>query len=138
MYEKVILNNNSIKYNHYTTGQLDRVTNLKRVLTSYDPISFTWERPFSLNITNFEPDILFCVSICSLSCSTAAADFNSNRVAQNCNVSLTEYELSEPDQDRLYRIEVYSIFNLLPLEASSNGTNIEVHEGLVNSLLYLT
>ena len=89
----------------YNIGQLDPVSNLN--LTRYEDDSnqtiyhYTWEAPFSLNITNIEPDIAYCVHISIVTCPNQEIV----TVVDLCNVTVPSYMI-QAQPGELYKIEV--------------------------------
>lgn len=83
---------------------MDPVANLN--LTRYEDDSnttiyhYTWEAPFSLNISEIEPDVAYCVHIYIVTCSDQEIPIESN-----CNVTVTSYTI-QTQPNELYRIEV--------------------------------
>ena len=102
---------------------MDPVTNLN--LTRYEDESnqliyhYIWEAPFSLNITDIEPDIAYCVLIYTVTCP------DQETVVHVCNVTIPRYTI-QARRDELYKIEVRPrIYS----DGASNGTEVE-YEGL--------
>ena len=61
-------------------GTLDAVTSIKRNLSV-----ITWEPPFSLDITNSDPDIVYCVEFYNITCGSRDSIFS------DCNVNESSY-----------------------------------------------
>ena len=107
------------------TGPLARVSNLRRVdlivYPMYDTLVYSWDPPFSLNVTNADPDIIYCVRIYNSSCSTTSQNQTTIDIVHICNVTETNFIISkEPSTDELYEIEVFSRSNV---DMASNGTS---------------
>jgi hypothetical protein len=68
-------------------GRLNAVHNLSVTKSNLSIIIF-WEAPFTLNITNTEPDITYCVSISSMAQSYFAPNIEP---ATECNITQTEF-----------------------------------------------
>lgn len=76
-------------------GQLNAVSNLKRTLSN-----ITWNPPFSLNLTNVESDIIYCVEVYSTTCGDNAFLFG------NCSVTQPFYVSSMLNNGLTYNITV--------------------------------
>lgn len=50
-----------------TVGQLDAVSNIS-VNTSQEIQEFKWDPPFSLDLTNVDPDVIYCVEVYETTC----------------------------------------------------------------------
>lgn len=87
---------------------------------------YTWKAPYSLNLTNAEPDIAYCVRVYNVTCPTGA---NVNEV-NNC--SITQPYLKIPKNfggDAVYEIEVIARTNLEVGLEHVNGTNSTEYRG---------
>ena len=98
-------------------GALDDVSGL-RIETS----TIKWEPPFSLDLTNVEIDIVFCVEIYNVTC--GARDL----VISDCDVTSTNYTIT-PD-GYLYEFIVIPRSNV---EGAMNGTPSQPLIGMVHS-----
>lgn len=112
---------------HNNVGILDPVYNLTRNSTERDLAVYTWESPYTLNVTNAEPDIIYCVHIFPISCfesvhnqTTFADQIN------DCSVTDTNYTLPKHLNDKLYQIEVIPRTNL---DSALNGTSKTTYQG---------
>ena len=63
-----------------TSGTLDAVTSIKRNLSV-----ITWEPPFSLDITNSDPDIVYCVEVYNITCGSR------DSMISDCNINESSY-----------------------------------------------
>ena len=61
-------------------------------------LTITWDAPFSLDLTDVEPDIVYCVQISNNTCRTRTTLFN------NCNILETELNLIGYSQYVLYEV----------------------------------
>lgn len=55
------------------------------------PNIIVWNSPFSLNLTNIEPDVLYCVDIFNITCDLI------KYLESDCDVNATEYTLDLPE-----------------------------------------
>ena len=60
--------------------------------------SITWEAPFSLDLTDFDPDIGYCVEVYNITCGV------DDLVVGDCNVTMPRYVDSRLQQGHIYRI----------------------------------
>ena len=73
-------------------------------------LAITWKAPFSLNLTNFDPNIIFCVEVYNITCGVDVP------VVGDCNVTEPSYEDNRLLQGNIYRIII---------TARSNGLNAQ-------------
>ena len=64
-------------------GQVDAVRNL-----THTSSLITWDSPFSLNLTNIEPDIIFCIEVFLTDCG------EENLILRDYNVTSNYYDHS--------------------------------------------
>ena len=105
------------KINHLT-GTLDSVSNLTRK-SGFDASLYTWKAPFSLDVTNADPDIIYCVHVFPVSCHSQPTLLHGVTFAY-CNV--TDANFTIPNMHELYQIEVLPRINL---DVAPNGTQAE-------------
>ena len=77
------------------TGPLDKVTDITRSTST-----ITWEAPFSLNLTNVDPSIVYCVEVVNITC--GAEDL----VVGDCDVIEPRYVVNRLQQGHVYRIAI--------------------------------
>ena len=88
----------------------------------------TWEPPFSLDLTNIDPDIVYCVEVYNISCGERIFILN------DCNITETQYNIN----DVIHAMYVYEI-TVIPrsnVAGALNGTPLVV-EGLSLHTLFL-
>ena len=88
-------------------GPLDAVTSLTKVNST-----ISWEPPFSLDLTNVEPDIVYCVDVYNITCG------GRDLVSSDCSVTDTNY--TSLSDDYLYEYIVTPRSNV---EGVENGTS---------------
>ena len=100
----------------YFVGQLQSVNNLEK-----KNASLMWEAPFSLNLTNIEPDIAYCVDVYNITCGER------EHIISDCNVTETSYtsDAIAPD-GYLYEYIVTPRSNV---EGAVNGTHSQPLRG---------
>ena len=80
------------------SGPLDAVTNLA---STRDPYFITWEPPFSLNLTDVEPDIIYCIEIVPvLNCNEEVS------VIRDCNITTNYYDAESLNPGYTYNITI--------------------------------
>ena len=79
-------------------------------------ITVIWDKPFSLNITSADPDIVYCIDICNVTNGKT-----SDHLVSNCTVLRTNftYEVDSPDPTKLYQFIVTPRSNV---HGARNGT----------------
>lgn len=108
------------------------MSNISRIPGNDNHIQYIWQSPFSLNITDVEPDIVYCVSITPVFCSDSMMSDLIHEI-HTCNVTDANYTITnQVNNDQLYRIEVIPRTNL---EGGLNGSNIEVYEGIKTMII---
>ena len=83
-------------------------------------ILITWEPPFSMNLTNAEPDIVYCVDIFNVTSNRQAE----NHLISDCSVLDTQYTYTQNYPDPTYAFEV-KITPRSNVEGARNGTPSE-------------
>ena len=102
------------------TGYLPAVGSLNRTRSSSALITLTWTPPFTLNITNFSPDISgYCVDVVDHT--------SSSTLHSECNITKTQF--SYPITD----CHVYN-FTVTPVNRVGNGTRHYTYTGTVSIL----
>ena len=102
-------------------GFLDRVQSTKRLpLPNTDSIIITWEPPFSLNLTDVEPDVVYCVDMYNVT----AHQSSDHIILSDCNVVEPQYTFtsSQPDPTDLFEFIITPRSNT---EGATNGTQSE-------------
>lgn len=92
-------------------GQLEAVSDIFRGYISSK--TFSWNPPRSLDLTNIEPDIAYCVTIHNTTCG------RNDSLVSDCNVLNPYYTYESINPELLYRIEVIPRSNF---ERAANGT----------------
>lgn len=96
---------------HVHAGQLDEVSELRlRVNLQNFTASFNWEAPFTLNVTNTEPDVTYCVDVYNNS--------NGLHIQSECDLTETSYYFSTNNPSPCDSINV----TVTPLNGAGNGT----------------
>ena len=83
-----------------TLGPLTSVTDVKRHLTNV-----SWIPPFSQNLTDFEPDIIYCLAVYRVTCSTTEPLFHV------CGIEVSYYINNTLSSSDLYKFEVTPMSN---------------------------
>lgn len=105
---------------------LGPVHNLTRDSTELDVAIYTWESPFTLNVSNADPDIIYCVQIFPISCFGFMHD-EAMSLINDCSITDTNYTLpTHLNQGNLYQIEVLPRTNL---DVTMNGTQKATYQG---------
>ena len=85
------------------------VTDISRNFTS-----ILWESPFSLNLTNVDPIVVYCVEVVNITCGVE------DLVVGDCDVTESRYMDNRLQQGQIYRIMVTPRSNG---ENAQNGTS---------------
>ena len=93
-------------------GNLDQVSNLTR-----EDSNITWLPPFSLNLTNIEPDIIYCVEVFNITC-----DKQRELVINVCHVTEPRYQNIILSPQLTYNIVITPRSNFV---GSVNGSRLE-------------
>ena len=94
-------------------GILDPVSDIKR-----NGSIISWEPPFSLNLTNADPDIAYCVEVYNVTCGESDPVFMDCNVVDNNMVNCLICELSY-----IYKVLVIPRSNV---DQATNGTPLAV------------
>ena len=89
-------------------GPLDAVPSLSKVGST-----LSWEPPFSLDLTNIDPDIVYCVDVYNITCG------GRDLVSSDCHVTGTNYNITGFSNGYLYEYIVTPRSNV---EGAENGT----------------
>ena len=112
-------------------GPLGQVTNLRRNYSGHPGSAvYTWNPPFSLNVTNAEPDIAYCVHIYNVTC------LMQKRITllENCTVTTPNFSLRKGlSAEEIYEIEVSARINLDM--ALQNRTSSAKYRGIHHYIL---
>ena len=92
-------------------GRLGSVNNLKIKLNSSNTL-ITWDPPFSLNLTNVHPDVIYCVDIYMITCGVT------QHLVSDCDVAVPYYTFYS--EDEIHRFIVTPKSNV---GNSRNGTS---------------
>ena len=76
--------------------------------------TISWSPPFSLNLTNIEPDIVYCVEVYNITC--GERDF----IISDCNVTEPSYTSNDLLDGYIYEYIVTPRSNV---EGAENGTS---------------
>ena len=79
--------------------------------------TITWKAPFSLNLTNADPDIVYCVEVYNITCGV------DDLVVGDCNVIEHSYTSNDIVGGYIYE---YTVTPRSNVEGSSNGTSLTV------------
>ena len=77
--------------------------------------TLSWIAPFSLNLTNVEPDIIYCVEVYNITCGRSL-------LISNCNVSVMETSFIS-DYLQVGYIYDYTVTPKSNVEDALNGTS---------------
>ena len=89
-------------------GLLQRVSNITRNFTI-----IMWDAPFSLNLTNADPDIVYCVEVYNITCGRSL-------LISECDVLETGYTNDALLPGYIYE---YTVTPRSNVEGASNGTS---------------
>ena len=104
--------------------------NLKRATTpdlSNSSITLTWERPYSLNLTTSEPDIIYCVDVYDATGGQEETARLNAHLISDCTVLEESFTLKvdNPDPNTLFRFVVIPRSNV---QGAKNGTATSILE----------
>ena len=85
----------------------------------------SWSPPFSLNLTNTEPDIVYCVEVYNITCGRR------DLVISDCDVTEPSYTFDSPSG----YIYEYIITPRSNVEGARNGTQSQPLRGVLGLLL---
>ena len=77
--------------------------------------TLSWDAPFSLNLTNADPDIVYCVEVYNITCGRR------DLIISDCNVTEPSYTSDDIALDGY--IYEYTITPRSNVEGASNGTS---------------
>ena len=110
----------------FIADQLDAVYNISR-----DFSTISWNPPFSLNLTNVEPDIVYCVDMYNITCG------GRELLISDCDVTETSYtsDIFAPDG----YIYEYIVTPRSNVEGAINGTPSQPLRGILilSHILYI-
>lgn len=98
-------------------GQLDAITTLVRI-----PSNITWVPPFSLDLTDIDPDIIYCIEVFFIDCGVEYF------VLRDSNVTTNYYDNERLDPNFTYKITVTPRSNVI----DALPGNSTVLKGIVN------
>ena len=104
------------------TGPLGKVTNITRSTSI-----ITWEAPFSLNLTNVDPNIVYCVEVVNITCGVE------DLVVGDCNVTEPRYMDNRLQQGHIYRIAIIPRSNGENAQNGSDNTEIGIYLGIIRT-----
>ena len=98
-------------------GLLGTVRDVSVNLSNSSLIHLNWRKPFTLNLTTAEPDVVYCVGIFKI----ADLELSSDHLVSNCSVFEPQYNfsLTHPDPRTLMQVVVTPRSNV---EGARNGT----------------
>ena len=94
-------------------GQLNSISGIVVSHETKGSILFTWQPPFSLNLTHSEPDVAYCIEIYNKTCEMK------HHLLDDCDVFVPRYELSVNRSLDLYEILITPRSNTV---SGMNGT----------------
>ena len=95
----------------YNIGPLQSVSDFQR-----NGSTIIWEAPFSLNLTNIEPDIVYCVEVYNITC-------RRSHVISDCDVMKSRYTNDDLQSGYIYE---YTITPRSNVQGALNGTDLEI------------
>ena len=110
---------------YYTAGPLQKVTNLKIDL-NLNMLNLSWDAPFSLDLTNVDPDIIYYVQVINTTCGNGSILF------RNGTITETELNLFGYSQHHTYEMIVTPRSNV---EGAQNGTTLITQGFIITSYL---
>ena len=100
-----------IEFLYYTNiGPLNKVSNIMRTLST-----ISWIPPFSLDLTNIEPDIISCVEVYNITCRRGSL------LVSDCSVTESHLVDESLQSGHIYSITITPRSNV---ETASNGTSL--------------
>jgi hypothetical protein len=93
---------------------LDKVTDIDK-----DAFILSWSSPFSLNLTDIEPDIVYCVEVYNITCGKRGL------ITSDCNVTESSYTSDAPNG----YIYEYIVTPRSNVEGARNGTPSDPFRG---------
>ena len=98
------------------TGQLDKISDLEVNSTS-SIIHLNWKRPFSLNLSSVDPDIIYCVDIFKVDDLQLSRD----HLDSNCSVLEPHYTFALTNEDPR-ALRQFTVTPRSNVEGARNGT----------------
>ena len=105
-------------------GQLQRVSDLYR-----NASTLFWVAPFSLNLTNVDPDIVYCVEVYNITCGRR------DLIISDCNVTEPSYTSDDIVPDGY--IYEYTVTPRSNVEGARNGTSLTKMGVLIIVIIYI-
>ena len=103
------------------TGQLNAVGHLKVTSSpSSIPIQLSWMQPFSLDLNDTNPDVVYCVDVYEI----AYVGLQRDHVVSECNLIEPHYSFTPANSDSLFQFVVTPRNNL---KGARNGTTSETY-----------
>ena len=84
-------------------------------------LRLSWVPPFSLDLTDIDPDIIYCTEVINITCGTNTTLFSNN------NITETELKLVGYSQHHIYKFVVTPRSNV---QEAINGTPL-INQGLI-------
>ena len=106
----------------YSKGSLDAIRNLE-----WNSTTITWEPPFSLDLTDIDPDIVYCVEVYNITCD------ESEFLMGECNLIDPSYNYSHLDPAFIYESVISPKSNV---NTAHNGTRSTIR-GKMNLIHFL-
>ena len=78
----------------------------------------TWKAPFSLNLTNVDPNIVYCLEVYNITCGV------NNLLISDCNLSEPSYEDHRLQQGHIYQATITPRSNGQNAQNGSENTKI--------------
>ena len=85
----------------------------------------SWIPPFSLNLTNIDPDIIYCVEVYNITCG------GRSDVVGDCNVTMPHFVSADVQPGYIYEITITPRSNVV---TASNGTSLRKEGGLAKQI----
>ena len=95
----------------YNIGPPQSVSNIQR-----NGNTIIWEAPFSLNLTNIEPDVVYCVEVYNITCGRS-------HMISNCDVMESRYTNNDLQSGYIYE---YTITPRSNVQGALNGTDLNI------------
>ena len=121
LFTETVVSHNLLCCYNLIVGLLQNVNNLVRNGTS-----IIWKAPFSLNLTNVEPDIVYCVEVFNITCGRS-------HLISNCNVMETKYSSGDLQAGYIYE---YTVTPRSNVEGALNGTSQNI-KGVSYAIIFV-
>ena len=99
------------------SGPLQSPTNPTIIADVSDEFRVTWEAPFSLDLTNVDPDVVYCVHLINITCGVRTTLFD------NCSILETELNFFGYSQHQSYELLITPRSNV---EKAIDGTSLSI------------